>query len=211
MPEANHSLDDRENITKSSARINTMDKGVEHLQKTLNDMKTKIEDLQPVFHNISRGRSANIRDRERIASGLWVSIATADQVAPYASLETCIEDAANSAHNNNDICKRIPDGLEFKDMMAREGLIEDPFPETFQWLLEDEHPGSNQALRFKKWHESSVNETPFWITGNPASGKSTLMKSICTNAVIQEHLRRWSGDLRFLTCKVYLWNPGSIG
>ncbi|EXK83448.1 hypothetical protein FOQG_12310 [Fusarium oxysporum f. sp. raphani 54005] len=164
------SLDDRENITKSSARINTMDKGVEHLQKTLNDMKTKIEDLQPVFHNISRGRSANMRDRERIASGLWVSIATADQVAPYASLETCIEDAPYSAHNNNHICKRTLDGLEFKDMMAREGLIEDPFPETFQWLLEDEHPD-----------------------------------------IIQEHLRRWSGDLRLLTCKVYPWNPGPIG
>ncbi|TVY77947.1 hypothetical protein Focb16_v008034 [Fusarium oxysporum f. sp. cubense] len=95
--------------------------------------------------------------------------------------------------------------------MAREGLIEDPFPETFQWLLEDEHPDSNQALRFKKWLESSANKTPFWIGGNPASGKSTLIKSICTNAVIQEHLRRWSGDLRLLTCKVYLWNPGSIG
>ncbi|KAI7760913.1 hypothetical protein LZL87_008125 [Fusarium oxysporum] len=155
------SLDDRENVTKSGARINTMDNGVEHLQKTLNDIKTKIEDLQPVFHNISRGRSANMRDRGRIASGLWVLIATADQVAPYASLETCVEDAPYSPHNKNEVCKRILDGLKFKDMMAREGLIEDPFPETFQWLLEDEHPDSDQALGFKKWLESATNETPF--------------------------------------------------
>ncbi|KAF5562297.1 P-loop containing protein [Fusarium phyllophilum] len=171
MPEANHSLDDRENITKSSTRISTVDKGVEHLQKTVNDMKTKIEDLEPVFHNISRGRSANMRDREMIAG----------------------------------------DGLKIKDMMAREGLIEDPFPETFQWLLENEHPDGIQAPRFKQWLDSAANETPFWITSNPSSGKSTLMKYICTNSVIQEHLRRWSGDLRLLTCKVYLWSPGSTG
>jgi hypothetical protein len=211
MSEASHSLDDRENITKSSTRMSSVDKGVEHLQRTINDMKTKIEDLEPVFQDISRGRSANMRDGERIAGGLWVSIATSDKVAPYASLETCIEDVSYSPHGNDDICDRILEGLKFKDMMAREGLIEDPFPETFQWLLQDKHPDDIQPPRFKQWLEPAINETPFWITGNLASDKSTLMKYICTNPAIQEHLRRWSGDLGLLTCKVYLWNPGSTG
>ncbi|KAF5573226.1 hypothetical protein FPANT_12526 [Fusarium pseudoanthophilum] len=169
---------------------------------TINDMKTKIEDLEPVFHNISRGCSATMRDREIMAGGLWASIATADKVAPYASLETCVEDVPYSPHDDDAICNRILEGLKFKDMMAREGLIEDPFPETFQWLLQDQHPDDIQPPRFKQWLESAANETPFWITGNPASGKSTLMKYICTHTAIQEHLRRWSGDLGLLTYSI---------
>ncbi|KAF4452083.1 P-loop containing nucleoside triphosphate hydrolase [Fusarium austroafricanum] len=194
-----------QNITESATTINTLGKGVETVQETLDDVKATIENLQPDFQNISRGRLSSIPETERITSGLWTTIAAAGQVTSQASSDVNAEEV-----QNHDICNRILEGLKFKDMMAREGQIEQPFPETFQWLLEDQHPESNQPLGFKKWLESTTNETPFWITGSPASGKSTLMKFICTNAEVQKHLSHWAGDRRLLTCNIYFWNPGSI-
>jgi hypothetical protein len=154
-------------------------------------------------------------ERERIASGLWTSIAAADQAGPHAS--SCPTEGPRSFENNDEVCLRILEGLEFEDMMARESQIQDPFPETFQWLLGDggsrsgEPSSIDQPTGFKEWLESATNETPFWITGNPASGKSTLMKFICTNTRVQTHLRLWSRDYRLLMCSIYFWNPGSSG
>ncbi|KAK4249242.1 P-loop-containing protein [Corynascus novoguineensis] len=84
-------------------------------------------------------------------------------------------------------------------MRVRECQIESPFPDTFRWVLEngvpenDEH-SARPPIKFKEWLESEPNETPFWITGKPASGNSTLMKFICNNSKVQTHLRVWSGD-----------------
>jgi hypothetical protein len=43
------------------------------------------------------------------------------------------------------------------------------------------------------------------------SGKSTLMKFICTNSKARNYLSSWPGNLQLLTCHVYFWNPGSLG
>jgi hypothetical protein len=123
-----------------------------------------------------------------------------------------IPPAFDSAPENDGlICDRVLSSLEFKGMTDRENQIENPFPQTFQWLLDDQRRGLSPApppTRFKEWLETQTNQTPYWITGNPASGKSTLMKYIATNPQLQTHLKAWSGDRRLLICSVYFWNPG---
>ena len=181
----------------------------------LRPMKTAIVNLQPEFATVSRSRPlATVHERDRMAGGLWTSITTAGQANHQTS--PAVE---NSLGDDSGIQTRILKSLEFEDMTARESQIDNPFPETFQWLLDDQRPGTGGTsaagaptpTKFKEWLESQANETPFWITGHPASGKSTMMKFISTNPQIRPCLQAWSGEHKLLTCSVYFWNPGSLG
>ena len=175
-------------------------------------MKATTDELAPTFHNVSHGRPLTDQvERQKITSGLWTSIAAADAAADQVSASRNVE--PQSRANDDDICRKIVQGLQFKDIMARETQIQDPFPETFKWLFAEKTRVYGESTPaemgdFKAWLESQVNDTPFWITGKPASGKSTLMKYICTHADLATNLRRWSGTLNLLTCRVYFWNPG---
>lgn len=62
---------------------------------------------------------------------------------------------------------------------------------------------------FKEWLEGDSND-PYWLSGNPGSGKSTLMKYISTefSSYCQSHdtLSAW-GDA--VTCSFFFWNLAS--
>jgi hypothetical protein len=105
--------------------------------------------------------------------------------------------------------------LRYNLMKDREGRIADAHQYTFQWLFTDTHEG--KWANFKDWLES--DSKLYWITGKAGSGKSTLMKYICSPVEAElhplrlspwnagyseqwpaqgvprchEHLRRWSG------------------
>ena len=60
--------------------------------------------------------------------------------------------------------------VEFEGMSNRFEQIEQAHYNTFEWIFTEED------LEFAPWLRSE--ETTFWITGKPASGKSTLMKML---------------------------------
>ncbi|KAL9033118.1 MAG: hypothetical protein Q9180_006122, partial [Flavoplaca navasiana] len=68
-----------------------------------------------------------------------------------------------------------------------------------------EQPWSN----FKDWLEGDSND-PYWLSGKPGSGKSTLMKYISTEfrSFCQSHdtLSTWADAV---TCSFFFWNLGS--
>jgi len=143
-----------------------------------------------------------------LAAGLWASISVATlQTGSLTNTTTPTE----SPHMHEYICSRILNQLDFPDRILRENQIEQAFPETFQWLLHDDQTNERHTTTFKDWIESDTCETPFWITGIPASGKSTLMKFICTDPSVWQCLQSWAGELPLLMCRVYFWNPGSMG
>ncbi|KAK3315626.1 hypothetical protein B0H66DRAFT_347710 [Apodospora peruviana] len=196
---------------ESRAKLAGVDEGVGEVLNVLRPIQKAIINLQPEFSNVSRGQPlATALEREKMASGLWTSITTADQ--PDFQLPPVINE--NPVQDDGPIHRRILRSLEFEDMTARGRQIETPFPETFQWLLADQGPESTNSvatapIKFKEWLESQTNDAPFWITGKPASGKSTLMKFIATTPGIETHLQAWAGGFRLLICSVYFWNPGS--
>lgn len=63
-------------------------------------------------------------------------------------------------------------------------------------------------MNFLQWLRSQ-NDTIFWITGKPASGKSTLMKFISTHGSLYDHLRVWAGEAKLIVANFYFWGPGS--
>ncbi|OBS22751.1 hypothetical protein FPOA_09080 [Fusarium poae] len=59
---------------------------------------------------------------------------------------------------------------------------------------------------FARWLGSESKM--FWISGKPASGKSTLMKFIATSPSTKEHIAAWRPNARIL-CH-YFWKAGSV-
>ncbi|KAG5659690.1 hypothetical protein KAF25_002249 [Fusarium avenaceum] len=62
-----------------------------------------------------------------------------------------------------------------------------------------------ESTPFARWLMSDSGM--FWISGKPASGKSTLMKFIATNRLTRDNLEIWSPSVQILTH--YFWKPGS--
>ncbi|KAF5541971.1 hypothetical protein FMEXI_7670 [Fusarium mexicanum] len=59
---------------------------------------------------------------------------------------------------------------------------------------------------FPCWLESDSNI--FWVSGKPASGKSSLMKFLASNFSTGTHLRNWRSNVRILTHS--FWKPGKL-
>lgn len=77
----------------------------------------------------------------------------------------------------------LVDSLEVPQLDARQKAIKGPESGTFKWILrqsESEHRRQTGSL-FKEWLQRGDLHTIFWISGKPASGKSTLMKHIHTD------------------------------
>jgi hypothetical protein len=81
--------------------------------------------------------------------------------------------------------------------------IDEAFPSTFDWIW------TNTSLKFDDWLRNG--ERTYWISGKPGSGKSTLMKLICTSNRTQSALdwRSSSRILKQVTARFFFLNRGS--
>lgn len=107
---------------------------------------------------------------------------------------------------------KILRSLRFEEMKDRANQIESAFPKTFQWLFDKDDKGPENgkgrlAMSFREWLVSQ-EKSIFWVTGVPASGKSTLMKFLTTHQSLLDRLREWAGE-RVRIAEFYFWNPGS--
>ncbi|KAK8154931.1 hypothetical protein BKA80DRAFT_141391 [Phyllosticta citrichinensis] len=105
--------------------------------------------------------------------------------------------------------------LYFADMDRVPRRIENALTGTFEWLFEQQPPESYipeqsdhlaDLQKFLNWVHSP--ESLFWITGKPASGKSTMMKYIYNNrwGRLAQHLKQWiNGDL-FIPAAFFIRN-----
>ena len=94
------------------------------------------------------------------------------------------------------------DSLIFPESLLREEMIATAHNSTFNWALDD---GPSEWVSLPKWLEDDT-AVPYWITGKPGSGKSTLMKYLLCQPVLKQHLHKWAGDRPLLFGAFYLWN-----
>ncbi|KAH8759765.1 hypothetical protein BGZ57DRAFT_614955 [Hyaloscypha finlandica] len=82
---------------------------------------------------------------------------------------------------------------------------------TFEWIFEDSagQIDSNPRLElgFKEWLQDGGGI--FHISGKPGSGKSTLMKFLCTHHKTMDRLKHWSGDKNLVFASFFFWKPGN--
>ena len=94
--------------------------------------------------------------------------------------------------------------LHFSERMDRDNRIPQAYEKTFTWIFQDR---TDFKADFVTWLESGSQV--YWITGKPGSGKSTLMKYICTDERTFDHLRAWASPSPLATAVFYFWNSGA--
>ncbi|PNP84329.1 hypothetical protein FNYG_02354 [Fusarium nygamai] len=107
--------------------------------------------------------------------------------------------------------------LRFPEMNSRRNHISENYPGTFNWVFKNPIDcnrcvisGSVKATRLSDlnhlpaWLESDTRQ--FWVSGKPASGKSSLMKFLATHPLTLQHLQAQHSNIQILTH--YFWKPG---
>jgi hypothetical protein len=110
--------------------------------------------------------------------------------------------------------------LCFRELDSRRDGVVTAYDKTFNWIF-DPHPLERQKWdSFVEWLQG--DQSLYWITGKPGSGKSTLMKFICDDLRTKFLLERWacrqdgfeqgiemSDAHNLLISSFYFWNSGT--
>lgn len=86
---------------------------------------------------------------------------------------------------------------------------------TFNWIFELELGTENQTdgrpkVHFMKWLRSSGSaQSTYWLGGKAGSGKSTLMKYLCSHTRVQAELQAWSGSDPPVVASYFFWRSGT--
>ncbi|KAH7010155.1 hypothetical protein EDB80DRAFT_610948 [Ilyonectria destructans] len=110
------------------------------------------------------------------------------------------------------ISMKILSSLSFREIYARKQSIPLAYASTCHWIFRDEQSDENgeklEWPSFPKWLQKK-DDSLYWITGKPGSGKSTLMKYIFDNQQLRPSLKSYAGDLPLMLAGFFFWNPGS--
>ncbi|RSL80437.1 hypothetical protein CDV31_017123 [Fusarium ambrosium] len=145
------------------------------------------------------------------------------------------EESASRAQEDG--YRRLLRSLKFPEMEARRNHVSHACPKTFRWILDsrdsspddeyddddDDDEGSHSTGMdsdmslssdssysptwdsLAEWLQSS--EPVYWISGKPASGKSTLMKFVLCHDQTKPLLRQWQDNVCILSH--FFWKPGT--
>ncbi|KAF2203093.1 hypothetical protein GQ43DRAFT_470318 [Delitschia confertaspora ATCC 74209] len=103
---------------------------------------------------------------------------------------------ASQAHG---IYPRVLESLFLPDHEERLNQVEPAHKGTFEWLYQDRVP-------FIQWLKAGNGI--FWISGKPASGKSTLLKFAVSDTRTYEHLHENNSINRWITGDFFFTNRG---
>jgi len=117
--------------------------------------------------------------------------------------------------------------LRYEKMEDRESRVAESYGSTFRWIFEDSPEKQQKWSNFRDWLKSDTQL--YWITGKAGSGKSTLVKYICSAEVNTANetstanemssfvpgqpryapfLAEWAKDCRLIIAVFYFWNSG---
>ncbi|KAJ0383211.1 hypothetical protein COL922a_010939, partial [Colletotrichum nupharicola] len=146
--------------------------------------------------------------------------------ARFDTMETSHQD--QKAHNG------LLQSLKYENMNERKNKIPNKHKETFEWIFEGQGSfGNGSAVeettsetrdeqRWRGWRAVEAKEKqreadflgwleedspgPFWVSGKPGSGKSTLMKFIMKDDRTNTALQNWRSQPEIITH--FFWKPG---
>ncbi|KAH8893882.1 hypothetical protein GQ53DRAFT_605657, partial [Thozetella sp. PMI_491] len=119
--------------------------------------------------------------------------------------------------------QRILSSLKFEGLHGRFDMVDESHADTFDWIFGKQKPSNTSGVQSESGDseedsKSYANEAKkeacdkltswlasgeglFHISGKLGSGKSTLMKYLCTHDTTQEKLRKWAD--------FFFWKPGN--
>ncbi|KAK3320618.1 hypothetical protein B0T19DRAFT_465508 [Cercophora scortea] len=187
-----------EESQKTSERARGVEQGVGDVLSIVRRMEGTMSVLHAEFTKQAQEEAQRLKDMGSMAS----SPAPKPAAAAATSTPGLALDATSQNPTAQQIANKILEGLRFEGMTARAERIPTAYPETFQWLF-------SKQENFKDWLRLPGTGL-FWITGKPASGKSTLMKYISTHSSLRSYLSAWADGAELLIASIYFWGPGSL-
>ncbi|KAI5924000.1 hypothetical protein F4810DRAFT_157851 [Camillea tinctor] len=207
----------------------------EEQSSTLNLLKRELENLGEVNNGVRRTVDETKSSLDQTINSIQHQIQyQSDTLEGIKNRIDQILKTTTETQILNDIMKR----LRFEEMHTRELQIEDANQHTFRWLLYDEgdeiwrqsfkqHKESRSIhladfewelhaqkakriqtrSRFLRWLRS--DHGLFYISGKPGSGKSTLIKLICSETKTSQELAAWAGEKRLIFARIFFWAAGT--
>jgi hypothetical protein len=101
--------------------------------------------------------------------------------------------------------QRILASLRFKDMETRQATLRSAHQNTFSWIFNSstDIKESRPSVKFVAWLNS--DDSLYWVSGWPGSGKSTLMKYLWNHELVRENLKNWSRNDRLIITSYFFW------
>ncbi|KAL3457652.1 hypothetical protein BJX64DRAFT_244776 [Aspergillus heterothallicus] len=186
---------------------------VGNVLRVVQNIEQTMHALADDFVRISAGQQTNPETQGRIAKALWASSGMLE-LNNETQLPATGGRSADSKAPEEALVRKVLKTLRFDEMTDRDDRIKSAYPDTFQWMFATQNlPTSREnetypEINFTEWLKSR-QQSIFWITGKPASGKSTLMKYVSTHPELQKNLSAWAYPRPVLVGKFYFWGPGS--
>ncbi|RYP31391.1 hypothetical protein DL767_005791 [Monosporascus sp. MG133] len=111
----------------------------------------------------------------------------------------------SSRHQAEETKERVLSTLWFREMNERENAIEEASYETVKWVFSEERLANGEKCQFAEWLKS--DQSVFWISGKPGSGKSTLMKFLLRDRRTTEYLGTWKTPVQI--CSFFFFELGA--
>ncbi|KAK8140239.1 DNA damage-inducible protein 1 [Apiospora sp. TS-2023a] len=102
---------------------------------------------------------------------------------------------------------RVLGSLNYSARTTRREAIPKAYEKTFQWALERQCTNEKNES-FMEWLEHGNG--PFWISGRPGSGKSTLMRFISGHDHTLKSLEKVAAPCRAFIVYHYFWSAGTV-
>jgi hypothetical protein len=103
----------------------------------------------------------------------------------------------------------IVQSLYFEALPMRRDSIHDSHDKTLRWVFR--HVSTSTRMQdptsLHTWLKGGSGT--FWISGKPGSGKSTLMKFLCSNPKTVRALNSWAGPNGCVLGNYFFWNAGT--
>ncbi|RMY40985.1 hypothetical protein D0866_00905 [Hortaea werneckii] len=107
----------------------------------------------------------------------------------------------------SDAKEQLLRSLFYPEHAARREMVKPPWSDTFDWVFDETSKSTAYWSSLPAWLKSG--SSLYWITGKPASGKSTLMAHILHDERTAYYLQQWSGGGTLRILSFFFWRPGS--
>lgn len=116
---------------------------------------------------------------------------------------------ASEADERKRASQLLLDSLYYEQMSDRQETVAKAHAATFRWVLDRKHAPEVPWTNFATWLlGSGRKEGPYWITGKPGSGKSTLMRFLLGDNRTRRCLRRWAKSDPLIVASCFFWHSG---
>lgn len=113
--------------------------------------------------------------------------------------------------------ERFLQSLKYPRFNERRNQVGDAYGASLKWIFDEDSDDSGDegetriGIPTRKWDSLpdwlSSDDTVYWISGHPGSGKTMLVKYMLAHRKTKEYLDKWSPNCEIVSH--YFWRPGS--